>query len=120
MVFGITFQALPMGRRPSGPRSKAVIGFWSFFRRTPLPPIRDFNEAISRDPTVAWFFHDRGAARLQSESAPALEDFTYALRLYPEMEWAYRNRATIYERLSQAELGLADQSMADRIKIANS
>jgi tetratricopeptide (TPR) repeat protein len=66
---------------------------------------------------MAWFFHDRGAAHFQlGESQPAIDDFTQAILLNPNFEWAYRNRAAAWDTVGQPGCAQADREIAEKLR----
>jgi len=61
--------------------------------------------------------YQRGAAHRQKRMfREAVADFTEAIRHNPDLVWAYRERAAVYEELGEPALGLKDQLRADEIE----
>ena len=67
-----------------------------YLRETELA-MRDFEEALARNPKMAKAYHGRGNAfRQQSETGRAMADFEEALRLQPVLPAACIDRGNVY------------------------
>ena len=78
--------------------------------------IRDFNDAIRLNPTMAAHFVGRASAyMLKEEFRQAIADFTEAIRLAPGDEYTYLHRGIAYHTVNEPDNAISDCSEAHRI-----
>ena len=91
-----------IGRKPS---AEAYYRRGVTYLRSPdrlLRAIRDFNEAIKRNPRYARAYSARGWAHLQmGESDKAFVDLTRAINIAPKDAYLYYNRGRAYLKMKQ-------------------
>ena len=76
--------------------------------------ISDYDEAISRDSTRAYYYSGRGEnKRLKGDYQGAIADLSKAIKLDPEEDWYYYKRGWIKDKfLKDTEGGLKDYTQA--------
>ena len=78
--------------------------------------IRDFNDAIRLNPTMAAHFVGRASAyMLKEEFRQAIADFTEAIRLAPGDEYTFLHRGIAYHTVNEPDNAISDYSEAHRI-----
>jgi tetratricopeptide (TPR) repeat protein len=79
--------------------------------------IRDYTEAIRRDPNYALAYMNRGVAYAKKGNLDrAIEQYTEALRLDPKMAVAYRNRARDLLAKEDFDRAIADLTESLRLE----
>jgi tetratricopeptide (TPR) repeat protein len=71
--------------------------------------IKEFDEAIQKDPNNAMFWDRRGAAHFSIQNyMQAVNDYTMAIRLSPQMGFYYTERALAFVALGNHSAAVAD------------
>ena len=98
-----------IGRKPS---AEAYYRRGVTYLRSPdrlLRAVRDFNEAIKRNPRYARASSARGWAYLQmGESDKAFVDLTRAIKIAPKDAYLYYNRGRAYLKMKQFDDAICD------------
>lgn len=81
-------------------------------------PIELMTQAISLDPTNAYFYYDRACIHCKNQDyTEAVADFDKAIELYPYFAEAYYSRGMVLLSLKDTDKGLLDMSKAGELGI---
>ncbi len=111
----VTLQEI-LGRTDAESYSVASQGYLLFLQGKTETARILFEGCVACDPKNAYYYRALGCIYLRSgESAKALKQFTYAIRVAPREVSAYINRAEIYVSAQQWDKARTDLNQAMRL-----